>query len=69
MRTLRHLPLTTEPRTKFQYCNQMYVIAFHVIQTLSGSWLGDVLRERIWEPFGMKSTVSLLLISSLVAKS
>lgn len=60
VRAMRHLPLTAEPRTKFQYCNQMYVVASHVIETSTGSWLGDVLRERIWEPLDMKSTVSAL---------
>lgn len=58
VRALRHLPLTAEPRTKFQYCNQMYGVASHVIETMTGMWLGDFLKERIWEPLGMKSTVA-----------
>jgi CubicO group peptidase (beta-lactamase class C family) len=60
VRALRYLPLTAEPRTKFQYCNMMYGVASHVIETLTGKWLGDVLKERIWGPLGMKATVSLL---------
>ncbi|KAE9377060.1 putative penicillin-binding protein [Stipitochalara longipes BDJ] len=56
VRAIRHLPLTAEPRTKFQYCNVMYSVASHVIQTLTGKWLGDVLKERIWEPLEMKAT-------------
>lgn len=56
-RFLRYLPLNAAPRTKWQYCNQMFVAATHVIQTLTGGrWLGDVLREWVWEPLGMKST-------------
>lgn len=57
VRALRYLPLNAPPRTKWQYCNQMYVVASHVVQTLTGGqWLGDLLREWIWAPLGMKST-------------
>lgn len=57
VRFLRYLPLNAPPRTKWQYCNQMYVVATHVVETLTGGrWLGDVLREWIWEPLGMRST-------------
>jgi CubicO group peptidase (beta-lactamase class C family) len=62
VRSLRHLPLTAEPRTKFQYCNLMFVVVSHVIETLSGTWLGDFLKGRIWTPLNMHSTVSLLYI-------
>jgi CubicO group peptidase (beta-lactamase class C family) len=58
VKSLRYLPLTAEPRTKFQYCNLMFVVISHLIEVLEGVWLGDFLRERIWEPLGMKSTVS-----------
>jgi len=57
VRATRYLPLTAEPRTKFQYCNIMYSVASHVIQTLTGKWLRDVLKERIWGPLDMKATV------------
>ncbi|KPM42846.1 hypothetical protein AK830_g3696 [Neonectria ditissima] len=57
VRNLRNLPMTgEEPRVKFQYCNLMYIVLSHVIETLTGKWLGDVLRELIWEPLGMSST-------------
>jgi CubicO group peptidase (beta-lactamase class C family) len=56
VRSLRYLPLTAELRTKAQYCNMMYVVASHIIETLTGSWLGDVIRTRILEPLDMKST-------------
>lgn len=56
VRQLRHLPLTAEPRTKYQYCNLMFVVASHVIQTLTGEWLGDLLARRIWKPLGMTGT-------------
>lgn len=56
VRSLRYLPLTAELRTKWQYCNMMYVVVSYIIETLTGSWLGDVIRTRILEPLDMKST-------------
>lgn len=56
VRSLRHLPLTAEPRTKFQYCNMMFVTVAVALETVTGQWLGDFLRERIWEPLGMDTT-------------
>ena len=55
-RKLRHLQMTAEPRTRFQYCNMMYISVSHFIETWTGKWLGDVLKERIWKPLGMTST-------------
>ncbi|KAL8688595.1 MAG: hypothetical protein Q9218_005528 [Villophora microphyllina] len=56
VRNLRSLPMTAEIRTKFQYCNMMYMALSHVIETLTGSWLGDVLWDRIWKPLNMTRT-------------
>ena len=57
VRSLRHLPLTAPPRTKFQYCNLMYAAASHVVETLTGGrFLGSLLREWIWAPLGMAGT-------------
>ena len=56
VRNLRHLPMTAEPRTRFQYCNMMYITITHFIETYTGKWLGDILRKRIWEPLDMNST-------------
>lgn len=56
VRSLRHLPMTAEPRVRFQYCNLMYIALSHVVETLTGQWLGDVLRSRIWIPLGMNRT-------------
>jgi len=56
VRSLRHLPLTAEPRTKFQYCNTMFVVASHIIETLTGDWLGDLMAKLIWKPLGMTAT-------------
>ncbi|OAQ90495.1 penicillin-binding protein [Purpureocillium lilacinum] len=56
VRSLRHLPTTAEPRVKFQYCNLMFVTLSHVIETLTGKWLGDAIKETIWGPLGMNGT-------------
>jgi CubicO group peptidase (beta-lactamase class C family) len=53
---LRHLPMTAELREKWQYCNMMFMVVSHVIERITGRWLGDVFRERIWGPLGMHST-------------
>lgn len=55
-RNLRNLPMTAEPRVKFQYCNTMYAVLSHVIETLTGKPLAEVMKELIWEPLGMSST-------------
>lgn len=56
VRTLRHLKPSAPPRTTWQYCNFMYVVLGHVVETLTGQWLGDAMRERIWAPLGMTAT-------------
>ncbi|KAK2593421.1 hypothetical protein QQS21_008872 [Conoideocrella luteorostrata] len=56
VRKLRHLPLFGEPRTKWVYSNAMYITLGHVLETLTGKWLGNVLKDIIWSPLGMKST-------------
>ncbi|KAJ5661098.1 beta-lactamase/transpeptidase-like protein [Penicillium longicatenatum] len=53
---LAHLPLTAKIRTKFQYNNLMYVTASHIIETVTGRWLGDCLARSFWEPLGMANT-------------
>lgn len=55
-RVLRHLPSVLEPRTEWRYCNVMWMVVSHVIQTLTGEWLGTTLKKGIWEPLGMNST-------------
>ncbi|KAL3703850.1 hypothetical protein TMatcc_009539 [Talaromyces marneffei ATCC 18224] len=56
VRSIRHLPLTAELRTRFQYNNLMFVVAAHVIQSVTGEWLGDLLAREIWKPLGMEAT-------------
>lgn len=56
VRSFRNLPKTRELREEWQYCNMMYMALSHVIETLTGQWLGDVLWERIWKPLNMSRT-------------
>ncbi|PLB40036.1 beta-lactamase/transpeptidase-like protein [Aspergillus candidus] len=54
VRKLRHLPFTLAPRTTFSYNNNMYIVVSHILEQLTGQDLGTVLRQRIWDPLGMK---------------
>jgi CubicO group peptidase (beta-lactamase class C family) len=56
VRNFRNLPMSAEPRVKFQYCNLMFGAMGYLVSKLTDSWLGDFFRERLWEPMGMKST-------------
>ncbi|KAK5995069.1 hypothetical protein PT974_03462 [Cladobotryum mycophilum] len=56
VRNLRNLPSTTEPRVRFIYCNTMFVVLSHVIETVTGKWLGDSFKQLLWGPLGMNST-------------
>jgi CubicO group peptidase (beta-lactamase class C family) len=60
VQSMRHLPLTAQPRTKYQYCNSMFIAAAHVIETVTGCKIGDLMRDHIWKPLGMNSTFSNL---------
>ncbi|KAK8130957.1 beta-lactamase/transpeptidase-like protein [Apiospora sp. TS-2023a] len=54
--SLRFLPMVHEPRVEFRYCNLMFMVASHILQTLTGRWLGTTLREGLWRPLGMNAT-------------
>ncbi|RAL12497.1 beta-lactamase/transpeptidase-like protein [Aspergillus homomorphus CBS 101889] len=56
VRKLRDLPLAFAPRTTFNYCNHMFMVASHVLETLSGDDLGSIMKRRIWKPLGMDDT-------------
>lgn len=56
VRNLRNLKPSAEPRSTWQYCNLMYVTLGHVIETLTGKWLGEAIRDVVWGPLGMNAT-------------
>ncbi len=55
-RNLRNLAMKTEPRVQWSYCNYIYIALGHVVETVTGQWLGHALRENLWAPLGMSST-------------
>ncbi|KAL5365786.1 beta-lactamase/transpeptidase-like protein [Aspergillus floccosus] len=56
VRSLRHLPLSAPPRTRFQYTNPMFIAMTHLLQQQTGKSLGSFLKDRIWDPLGMSQT-------------
>ena len=55
-RKLRYLPISHPLRTKYDYCNMMYVAAVHIIETLTGSSMVEFLHQRVWNPLGMNNS-------------
>ncbi|KAH8899112.1 beta-lactamase/transpeptidase-like protein [Thozetella sp. PMI_491] len=55
-RSLRHLPFTTEIRTKMEYCNTPFIAASHALETVTGKPFSQILRESLWQPLGMDHT-------------
>src|SRR5579863_74098 len=52
----RDKPLDFEPGSKFDYSNSNFIVLGVVIEKVSGKKYGDLLRERIFEPLGMKDS-------------
>jgi CubicO group peptidase (beta-lactamase class C family) len=48
-------PLVSSPGTKWDYCNSGYVLLGALVRRVTGRFWGDVLRERIFVPAGMKT--------------
>lgn len=55
-RNIRHLPLHTDIRTTFEYCNLGYVAASHALEVVVGKSLNDIFQEWLWTPLGMTHT-------------
>jgi CubicO group peptidase (beta-lactamase class C family) len=56
IRSLRHLPSSTDLRTGWQYNNILYGAVGAVIERLTGKDLSEVLENWFWRPLGMTST-------------
>ncbi|PYH95063.1 beta-lactamase/transpeptidase-like protein [Aspergillus ellipticus CBS 707.79] len=57
VRKLRHLPLSYPPRTRFNYCNHMFIAASHLLTHLhNGTDMGTILKNKIWSPLAMNDT-------------
>lgn len=54
VRSLRFLPLSRDLRQEWQYCNLGYLVAGHVVETLSGVPWEDFMRSRLLQPLGMR---------------
>lgn len=52
----RDKPLDFEPGSKFDYSNSNFIVLGAVIEKVSGKKYGNLLRERIFEPLGMKDS-------------
>lgn len=50
--------LTFEPRTQYSYCNSAYVMLGSIVEQLSGMKFSEFLKQRIFEPLGMKDTIA-----------
>ncbi|KAJ5766949.1 Peptidase S12 Pab87-related C-terminal [Penicillium nucicola] len=56
VRTMKHFPLASAPRTKYNYSNHMYIAVSHALEKHTGQPLGEIMKKRIWEPLGMHET-------------
>lgn len=50
------LPLNFQPGERFAYSNSNFVLLGFIIHKLSGKPIGDFMKERIFEPAGMRET-------------
>jgi CubicO group peptidase (beta-lactamase class C family) len=52
---LRHQPLASSPRSRYAYQNAMYAAAGEVVEAASGVPWNRFLRERLFEPIGLRN--------------
>ncbi|OWT43405.1 beta-lactamase family protein [Pochonia chlamydosporia 170] len=55
-RNLRNLAVAAPIRTKHLYCNMMYTVATHLIETVASLSFADFLQRHFFNPLGMNST-------------
>jgi CubicO group peptidase (beta-lactamase class C family) len=56
VRRIKFIPLATSFRSKYAYDNLLYLVAGHILETVSGKKWEEYLKERIWTPLGMTHT-------------
>jgi CubicO group peptidase (beta-lactamase class C family) len=54
---VKDVPMSFEPRTKWEYSNTNYFLLGMVIEKVSGKSYPDFMRDRVFKPLGMESTV------------
>ncbi|CAN9162677.1 unnamed protein product [Alternaria alternata] len=55
-RNLRNLEFVKPLRTEHVYCNIMFSVAVHLVETVSGMCYTDFIRTKLWKPLGMTNT-------------
>ncbi|KAK4579821.1 hypothetical protein LTR86_000022 [Recurvomyces mirabilis] len=55
-RNLRNLAISQPIRTKMQYCNLMFTVATHLVETLTTKPFAEILQEWFFKPLGMTSS-------------
>lgn len=58
MDTWAKMPLDFNPGTRWQYSNTNYVIAGAVVEKITGRPLFDLLKQKVFDPLGMKSVIN-----------
>lgn len=56
IRSLRYLPRAADLRAQYFYSSYMFSAVSYAIENMTGSGLGDFMRERLWGPLGMAHT-------------
>jgi CubicO group peptidase (beta-lactamase class C family) len=56
IRMATNLPLNFQPGERWAYSNSNFVLLGFIIHKVSGKFFGDFVKERIFEPAGMKET-------------
>jgi CubicO group peptidase (beta-lactamase class C family) len=67
VRSLRYLPRAAELWERFLYSSYMFSTVSHAIEKMTGTCLGDFMRDRLWNPLDMKHTYWTLQDATVAA--
>ena len=56
IKTFWNLPLEFKPGTKFKYSNSGYIVLGYIIEKVTGKTYEEMLKDKIFEPLGMKNS-------------